>query len=206
MKNVYNIINTLRTFIVPKPELIYHNNYELLISVVLSAQTTDKHVNMVTKDLFLKYSTPKLLSEANLLQVIDIIKPLGLYRNKSKNIIELSKIIVEKYDGEVPQTFTALTSLPGVGRKTAQVVLALGFNIPSLPVDTHVFRVAKRLLLVPENSNILDVELKLKELVKEEDWIEVHHLFLLFGRYYCMAKNPMCDGCLLKKYCINKGR
>ncbi len=204
MNRIYNIINILRGFINPTPELIYHNNYELLIAVVLSAQTTDKHVNIITADLFKKYPDLKSLSEAFLDDVIEIIKPLGLYMNKASNIINLSKIVVEKYNGIIPSSFDDLTSLPGVGRKTAQVVQALGFNIPALPVDTHVHRVSLRLKIVDENSSVLDVELKLKKIIKKEDWIEAHHLFLLFGRYYCKSKNPMCDSCKLKMYCRKK--
>ncbi len=204
MNRIYNIINILRGFINPTPELIYHNNYELLIAVVLSAQTTDKHVNIITADLFKKYPDLKSLSEAFLDDVIEIIKPLGLYMNKASNIINLSKIVVEKYNGIIPSSFDDLKSLPGVGRKTAQVVQALGFNIPALPVDTHVHRVSLRLKIVDENSSVLDVELKLKKIIKKEDWIEAHHLFLLFGRYYCKSKNPMCDSCKLKMYCGKK--
>ncbi len=204
MNRVYNIINILRSFIIPSPELEYSSNYELIIAVVLSAQTTDKHVNIVTKDLFKKYSDVESLSKASYEDVLSIIKPLGLYVNKGHNIINLSKTIVERYNGIVPSSFESLTSLPGVGRKTAQVVQALGFNIPALPVDTHVDRVSKKLKLVKEDSSVLDVELKLKKIIKKEDWIESHHLFLLFGRYYCKSKNPLCENCKLKMYCRKK--
>jgi endonuclease III len=201
MSRTEDILNELSLFIIPHPELNYSNNYELLIATLLSSQTTDKHVNLITPSLFSKYPSTKELMKANILDVINIIKPLGLSNIKGKNIILLSKTIEEKYIGVIPNTLEDLESLPGVGRKTAQVVLALGFNIPSLPVDTHIFRVSKRLGIVGINDNILDVELKLKNDINKDRWIEAHHLLLLFGRYYCKAKMPLCEDCKMKKYC-----
>ena len=201
MSRTEEILNELSLFIIPHPELNYRNNYELLIATLLSSQTTDKHVNLITPSLFSKYPSTKELMKANILDVINIIKPLGLSNIKGKNIILLSKTIEEKYNGVIPNTLEDLESLPGVGRKTAQVVLALGFNIPSLPVDTHVFRVSKRLGIVGLNDNILEVELKLKNDINRDRWIEAHHLLLLFGRYYCKAKMPLCENCKMKKYC-----
>ncbi len=201
MSRTEDILNELSLFIIPYPELKYSNNYELLIATILSSQTTDKHVNLITPSLFSKYPSFKELIGANVLEVIDIIKPLGLSNIKGKNIILLAKMVEEKYDGVIPNTIEELTSLPGVGRKTAQVVLGLGFNIPSLPVDTHVSRVSKRLGIADLDDNILDVEFKLKREINKNRWIEAHHLLLLFGRYYCKAKNPLCKDCKIKKYC-----
>jgi endonuclease-3 len=201
MTRVYDILNILRTFIEPRCELNYRNSYELLIAVVLSAQTTDKHVNQITIPLFEKYDDVYKLSKADVSSIKEIIKPLGLADVKSRNISNLAKIIVEKHNGIVPNTFDDLINLPGVGRKTAQVVLAEGFKIPALPVDTHVERVSKRLGLVKEKDSVLDVELNLKKIIKREDWILSHHLLLLFGRYYCKKASPMCENCKLKEYC-----
>ena len=196
------IINILRTIIInPKPELDFKNIYELTIAVILSAQTTDKKVNIVTKDLFLKYPSFNELKDADIDDVIDIIKPLGLYQNKAKNIILCSKKIIDKYSGIVPNTLDELTKISGIGRKCASVILALGYNIPALPVDTHLYRMAKRLGYIKNNESILMAEEAYKKYIKVNDWIEAHHLFLLFGRYYCTSKSPKCDSCKLIKYC-----
>ena len=180
-------------------ELIYHNTYELLIAVVLSAQTTDVSVNKVTPLLFSKYPTVDKLAEASLEDVMSIIKPIGLYKNKSTNIINLSKKICQDFDMKVPDNFEDLTSLPGVGRKTANVVLAEGFNIPRIAVDTHVERVSKRLDLVENNKSVLEVELELMGLIEQKDWHKGHHYLLFFGRYFCTAKKPRCNECFHKE-------
>ena len=185
----------------PNPELDFNNNFELLCAVMLSAQTTDKRVNIVTKDLFLKYPKPENLMNANIEDVISIIKSVGLANNKANNLVMLSKILYEQYNSTVPNTLEELTKLPGVGRKTANVVLALGFNIPSLPVDTHVFRMAKRFGFINESNTLLEAEQNLKKYIDESSWIEAHHLLLLFGRYHCKSQNPLCKECKLKKYC-----
>lgn len=185
----------------PKPELDFNNNYELLVAVVLSAQTTDKRVNIVSKDLFKKYPSFNELKDANNEELINIIKPLGLANNKAKSLIELSNQIVSDFNGIVPNNLNDLTKLKGVGRKTANVVLALGFNIPAFPVDTHVERIAKRLGYAKFDDDIILVENKLKKYIDKDKWILSHHLFLLFGRYHCKAINPMCIDCKLKKYC-----
>ena len=182
-------------------ELNYNNVFELIIAVSLSAQTTDKSVNKITPELFKKYSTPFLLANANVEDVEEIIKSIGLYKNKSRNIINLSKIIVEKYNGIIPNNQSDLESLPGVGRKTANVVLTEGFKIPRIPVDTHVDRVSKRFGLVEENATVLDVENKLMSLIDESNWHKAHHLILFMGRYKCLAKNPKCDDCFYKDKC-----
>ena len=188
----------------PKPELDFKNNFELLCAVMLSAQTTDKRVNSVTKDLFLKYPDPKSMMEADVNDIINIIFSVGLSNNKANNLISLSKMLYEKYDSIVPSTIEELTTLPGVGRKTASVVLALGFNIPALPVDTHVHRMAYRLGFIKKDDNVIKAEESLKKYIDRSEWIEAHHLLLLFGRYHCKSKNPICKECKLKKYCKNK--
>ena len=201
------IINILKEEIKdPKPELDFTNNYELLIAVVLSAQTTDKRVNEVTKPLFDRYKDFYELSHANICDVKDIINKLGFANNKSKNIIELSKIIVDKYNGIIPADFTELENLPGVGHKTASVVLALGYNIPAIPVDTHLYRMAKRLGYIKENDSILLAEESYKKYIDKNEWILSHHLLLLFARYKCKAISPLCDCCKLKKYCKYKSK
>lgn len=199
------IINILKDIIKnPAPELDFNNNFELIIAVVLSAQTTDKRVNIVTKELFKKYPNPESLASADYNDVYNIIAPLGLAKVKTKNIMDLANSIHTEYSDIVPNDFDSLTKLPGVGRKTASVVLALGFKIPAIPVDTHLYRMAKRLGYIKMDDSIEVAEINYKKYIPKEDWIDSHHLFLLFGRYYCKAKNPMCDGCRLKKYCKYK--
>lgn len=184
-----------------KCELIYHNVFELLIAVSLSAQTTDKAVNKVTPILFAKYPDAYALAQADILDVEQILAPIGLFKNKSRNIINLSKKLVEKYQGNVPNYQSDLESLPGVGRKTANVVLTEGFNIPRLPVDTHVERVSKRLGIVEDDKSVLETELTLMSLIPEENWHKAHHLLLFMGRYQCFAKKPNCQNCILFEQC-----
>ena len=199
------IVNILREIITnPKAELDFINNYELITAVILSAQTTDKKVNMVTKELFLKYPDYKNLKDADINDVINIIKPLGLANNKSRSIINMAKAVCDEYNGVLPNTLEELTKLPGVGRKTASVVLALGFNIPAMPVDTHLHRMAIRFGYIKDGEDVLKAEEAYKKYIPEEEWIDAHHLFLLFGRYHCKAQNPECDGCKLKDYCNKK--
>ena len=175
-------------------ELDYNNLFELIIAVSLSAQTTDKRVNEVTKILFSKYGNYELLKDANISEVENILKPLGMYKIKAKNIIELSKKIDSL--GFIPNSYETLTSLPGVGRKSANVILSEYFKIPKIAVDTHVYRVSKRLNLA--SGSILDVENKLMELFNEDYWYYMHIHLVLLGRYICKAKNPLCDKCLIK--------
>ena len=205
-KNKSNeIINILKTIITnPKPELDFNNNYELIISVILSAQTTDKRVNIITKDLYNKYKNYNELANANIEDLIEIIKPLGLAKSKANNIIELSKIIHNDYNDILPNTLEELIKLPGVGRKTASVVLALGFNIPAMPVDTHLHRMAIRFGYIKKNQDVKAAEESFKKYIPKEEWIEAHHLFLLFGRYHCKAISPLCNDCKLKEYCNKK--
>lgn len=185
-----------------KGELDHKNDFELLIAVVLSAQTTDKAVNIVTKELFSSYNDPFKLAKADPSDVMRIINKIGLYRNKTKNIIELSKIIVDKYNGIVPNNREDLITLPGVGRKTANVVISIAFNEPAIAVDTHVERVSKRLDLADSNDNVLTVEKKLMKKFPKNRWTKLHHQLIFFGRYHCKAKNPSCKTCPLADICI----
>ncbi len=195
------IIEELRKIITPRCELDFNNNFELICAVMLSAQTTDKAVNKYTPELFSKYPNAKSMSKANPYDVEEIIKPLGLSKNKSNNLVNLSKVLVEKYNSVIPHTLEELMELPGVGRKTASVVLALGFGIPAFPVDTHVYRVARRLKMAKMDDDILTVEEKLRRQIPKRKWTDSHHLLLLFGRYYCKSKKSLCEQCSLKKYC-----
>jgi len=197
-----DIIKQLRIiFPDAKCELDYHNNFELLIAVLLSAQTTDQKVNKVTKKLFAKYPDAKSMKEAGMDEVIEIIKPLGLANNKSKNIITLSKTLWQDYQGVVPDKYEQLVQLAGVGRKTANVVLLEAFRIPTIPVDTHVERVSKRLGLVDKDAGVKQVEERLMELLSKSYWIEAHQLLIHFGRYLCKAIKPECDKCPFTKIC-----
>jgi len=184
-----------------KAELDFENNFELIVAVVLSAQTTDIAVNKVTKDLFKYYPTPQKLMDADIDHVMAILKSIGLYRTKAKNIIELYNILVKSYDGEVPSDRKALESLPGVGRKTANVVLSNAFGIPALAVDTHILRISKRLGLADENDDALAVEKKLNQKFPKELWHKLHHQLIFFGRYHCTARKPNCDTCKMQAIC-----
>lgn len=183
--------------------LNYNKDYELVIAVMLSAQTTDKAVNNITIDLFNKYKTVEEFAEANLFDVEKSIQKLGMYKVKAKNIIGIAKALVEKYDGKVPENKELLTSLPGVGVKTANVVRAELFNIPEIAVDTHILRISKRLALTEENDGPLEVEVNLRKLFKKEQYIKLHHQLIWFGRTICKAKSPNCENCKLTKYCKN---
>ena len=176
-------------------ELIHRNNFELLIAVVLSAQTTDTSVNKVTKNLFAKYPDAYTLAQGDLEDVMSLIKSIGLYQNKTKNIINLAKDLVKKFDGEVPSTREELESLSGVGRKTCNVILSNCFNYPAFAVDTHVSRVSKRLLIANKDDDVNTIEKKLMRFFPSELWGKLHHQFIFFGRYKCKAKNPDCEDC-----------
>lgn len=197
------IINELSLFIDPICELDFRNNYELICAVMLSAQTTDKSVNLVSPELFRRYSNLDELSKANPNDIEPIIRSIGLSKNKSMNLVKMANAIIDNYNGDIPNTIEDLITLPGVGRKTASVVLALGFKIPAFPVDTHVSRVSKRLKMSNEDDDVLKIEEKLKKSIPKDMWIDAHHLMLLFGRYYCTSKNPKCDGCRMKRFCKN---
>ena len=191
----------LKMFPNAKCELTYGSIFQLLIAVSLSAQTTDKRVNECTPILFNKYPEIKDLAYADIDEVKQIIKPIGMVNTKAKNIIGIARIIHEKYNDEVPKDVDVLLTLPGVGIKTTNVLLAEGYKIPAFPVDTHVNRVAKRLKIATLNDDVTDVERKLKKKVPKDLWIQMHHSMIFFGRYFCKAIAPSCDKCELKGKC-----
>ena len=182
-------------------ELFYTKDYELVIAVMLSAQTTDKSVNNVTRILFNKYQSLDALNDAPLEDIEEIIKQIGLYKNKAKNLKGIVKDLIEKFNYQVPSDKDLLQTLPGVGNKTAGVIRAEIFKIPDLPVDTHVARIAKRLGLAKKDDEPIEIERKLKRLIPEERWIKSHHQLIHFGRYFCTARNPQCANCKIKDYC-----
>lgn len=180
--------------------LDYTDAFTLLCAIMLSAQTTDKHVNQITPKLFLKYKTPECMAAASMDDIIEIIKPLGLAKSKAKYLIELSKMIVNKYDSVIPKDIKELETLPGVGHKTASVYLSEIYHEPHIAVDTHVFRVSNR-LGIASASNVTKTEKDLMDYFEEEDYIKAHHGLLFLGRYCCLSKNPKCNECDLKIYC-----
>ena len=186
-----------------KCALDHENNFELLIAVVLSAQTTDVSVNKVTPALFKAYPTPEALAKADPADVAEIIKTIGLYKNKSNNIVRLAQKLSEDFGSEVPSDFDELLSLPGVGRKTANVILAEAFEVPAIAVDTHVFRVANRIGLT-DASDVTETERRLKERIPRDKWIRTHHLLIFHGRKVCHARKPDCGNCLLAEICKNR--
>ncbi len=182
-------------------ELNHKNVFELLIAVMLSAQTTDLAVNKVTENLFKNYQTLEDYQKADVVAIEEVIRRIGLYRNKAKNIKNCVNSLVDNFDSKVPKEIENLISLSGVGRKTANVVRAVGFDIPAIPVDTHVERIAKRLGLASENDSVLTVEKKLAKKLPKEKWNKLHHCFIFFGRYHCTSRRPHCDQCELTSYC-----
>ena len=202
MKNSTYIIKKLnQLYPDAKCELIHHNDFELLIAVVLSAQTTDERVNSVTPSLFKKYPDAKSLSKAKNTDVEKIIKPIGLYHNKALNIIKLSEELCTRFDGNVPDNREQLQSLPGVGRKTANVILNNCFDYPAFAVDTHVSRVSKRLGIADVDDSVELIEEKLMNCYPKKNWGKLHHQFIFFGRYKCKAKKPECNNCPFTKIC-----
>lgn len=185
----------------PHCELEYFDDFSFLCAVVLSAQTTDKAVNLVTKPLFLKYPTVFDIATSSEDELIPILRPIGLMKNKSHYLIKISKAIVEGYGGKVPHDFNELIKLPGVGRKTANVFLAEIDKRPAIAVDTHVNRVSYRLGLSSSIDNVLKTEHELEAGFDEKDWIKVHYGLLFMGRYKCLSKNPKCSDCNLKSIC-----
>lgn len=205
MSNVNIILNYLDELIPnPKCELDYNKDYELLIAVMLSAQTTDKRVNQVTKELFKKYNSLEKLKDAELSDIEGYVRVLGNYTKKSKAVIDIASILYNEYDKKVPNDRSLLEDLPMVGRKTTNVVLSELYGIPNIAVDTHVERVSKRLKLAKDKSSVLEVENVLKRKVPKDRWIRFHHQMVLFGRYYCTAKSPKCNDCKLKDICKHK--
>ena len=187
-------------------ELTHSNNFELLIAVILSAQTTDVAVNKVTPELFNKYPTVCELANAKLEDVENILKTIGLYKNKAKNIIKTAEILCLDHNSIVPNSREILESLPGVGRKTANVVLSNAFGVPLIAVDTHVARVSKRLGLAKESDDVLKIEQKLYKKFKPERYTKLHHQLIFFGRYHCLAKKPKCYECPLVDICVYKNK
>ena len=190
----------------PKCELNYNNDYELLIAIVLSAQSTDKRVNSVTPIIFNKYDSLKTLKKASLKDLENIIRPVGSFRRKASYIKDIATILDDKYNGIVPCDREKLIELPGVGRKTANVFLSEFYNIPAIAVDTHVERVSKRLKLASKGDNVLQIEKKLERYFSKDTWARRHLQLVLFGRYYCKAIKPECMNCKLKDMCIEKNK
>ena len=184
-------------------ELFYKRDYELVIAVMLSAQTTDRSVNAVTPILFENYPSLDDLNKASLEDIEENLKPIGLYKNKAKNLKGIVKDLIERFNYVVPSDKEQLMTLPGVGNKTAGVIRAEIFQIPDLPVDTHILRIAKRLKLAKKDDEPIDVERKLKKIIPEERWIKSHHQLIHFGRYFCTARSPQCENCKIRDMCIN---
>ncbi|MCI7620024.1 MAG: endonuclease III [Firmicutes bacterium] len=186
----------------PEAECALHhkNVFQLIVAVALSAQTTDKSVNVVTPSLFERYPDAEALAAADVEEVSEYIKRIGMYKTKAKNIVGMAQKLVSDYDGQVPEDYDALVSLPGVGRKTANVVLSVGFGHQRIAVDTHVFRVANRIGLVHE-KDVLKTELSLMERIPEERWSRTHHSLIYHGRQCCDARKPKCDDCPINMLC-----
>ncbi|WP_448162989.1 endonuclease III [Bacillus mobilis] len=182
-------------------ELIHDNPFELVIAVALSAQCTDALVNKVTKNLFQKYKTPEDYLSVSLEELQQDIRSIGLYRNKAKNIQKLCRMLLDDYDGKVPEDRDELTKLPGVGRKTANVVVSVAYGIPAIAVDTHVERVSKRLAICRWKDSVLEVEKTLMKKIPMDEWSVTHHRMIFFGRYHCKAQRPQCKECPLLEVC-----
>ena len=188
---------------IPKGELEYINPYTLLVAVVLSAQATDVGVNRATRPLFEKVRTPEEMLALGEAKLKDYIKTIGLYNSKAKNVIALSRILIERHASQVPPSREAMETLPGVGRKTANVVLNIAFGEPTIAVDTHIFRVSNRTGLAP-GKNPLEVETRLERVVPDERKMHAHHWLILHGRYVCKARKPDCPGCVVRELCAYK--
>ncbi|HDX9629549.1 TPA: endonuclease III [Bacillus cereus] len=182
-------------------ELIHENPFELVIAVALSAQCTDALVNKVTKNLFQKYKTPEDYLSVSLEELQQDIRSIGLYRNKAKNIQKLCQMLLDDYNGKVPEDRDELTKLPGVGRKTANVVVSVAYGIPAIAVDTHVERVSKRLAICRWKDSVLEVEKTLMKKIPMDEWSVTHHRMIFFGRYHCKAQRPQCEECRLLEVC-----
>ena len=199
--NILEIINAVDVlYDNPKCELVFSNNYELLVAVILSAQCTDKRVNQVTSELFKEYNTPNKMITLSQEELENKIRSCGFFHNKAKHILEASRDLVEKYDGEVPNDKSKLKALAGVGEKTANVVLSLAFNIPAIAVDTHVFRVSNRLGLA-NSKDVFKTQKQLENILPRDKWSKFHYALVLHGRYVCKAQRPRCEECELKDFC-----
>lgn len=184
-----------------KTELRYTEPFQLLIAVILSAQCTDKRVNMITPALFEAFPAPEVLAASNKEAVFEYIKSVSYPNNKSRHLVEMAKVLVEKYNGKVPSTIEELLQIPGVGRKTANVIASIVFNVPALAVDTHVFRVSNRIGLTNDSKTPLETEKELTKHIPKRLWSTAHHWLILHGRYTCIARKPKCEECGLKEYC-----
>lgn len=205
MTSNYLIENLDKLFPDARCELNYTKDYELLIATVLSAQCTDKRVNEVTKVLFSKYDI-NTLSSANLKDIESIIRSCGSYTKKAYYIKTIAEKLVSDYEGKVPNDREYLENLPGVGRKTCNVVLSNLYNVPAIAVDTHVARVSVRLGFAKKNDSVLTIEKKLMKKLPKENWSRVHHQLVLFGRYKCIARKPICKDCTFIEYCKEKNK
>lgn len=198
VKEVLNILN--KEYPDAQCELNHNSPYELLVATILSAQCTDVRVNQVTSELFDYYNTPAKIIEMGIERLEDYIKPCGFYRNKAKNIMGASLMILNQYNGEVPDTVKGLMKLPGVGKKTANVVASTCFGVQAIAVDTHVFRLSNRIGIVNE-KNVEDTEKSLQKKIEKNMWTKAHHLLIFHGRRTCKARKPLCEQCVINSYC-----
>lgn len=185
----------------PRTELHYENPYQILVAVILSAQCTDKRVNMITPALFSAFPTPEALAAGTQEQIFDLIKSCSYPNNKTKSLMGMARKLVDDFGGEVPDDIDSLMSLPGVGRKTANVILSVVFNHPAMAVDTHVFRVAERIGLTTRSKNVRNTEKELTDRIPDEVLSMAHHWLILHGRYVCKARKPQCDRCFIADVC-----
>ena len=188
---------------IAESELVFHNEYELLVAVMLSAQCTDKRVNMVTPKLFEQYPTPQALAQASEEEIFQIIRSISYPNAKSKHLKGMAEKLISDYQGQVPNTVEALQTLPGVGRKTANVVCAVAWNQPTMAVDTHIFRVSERIGLTTHSKNPLQTEKTLIQYIPQHLIPKAHHWLLLHGRYICQARKPKCEQCGIRKWCAS---
>ena len=201
MKEIAEVIEIMRgLYPEAECELHYKDKFQLLVAVVLSAQTTDKSVNQVTPLIFERFPGPEELAEADISELETMLRHIGMYRTKSKNIKALSKMLISEHGGQVPPRYEELIELPGVGRKTANVVLSVGFGVPRIAVDTHVFRLANRIGLTAE-KDVLKTEIALMKVIPKDRWIMMHHALIWHGRRICIARNPRCDQCGISDLC-----
>ena len=199
-KNILNYFSKHHP--VAETELNYSNPFELLVAVILSAQCTDKRVNLVTAKLFEKFPNAQLLASASTDEIFRYVRSVSYPNNKSKHLVGMAKMLLEKFDGEVPENIENLQQLPGVGRKTANVIASVIFNAPAIAVDTHVFRVSNRLGLTRNSKNPLQTEKKLLKYIPQQQLGIAHHWLILHGRYVCIARKPKCGQCELKGWCL----
>ena len=200
-QDVLEIIKAVdELYVNPKCELVFSSNYELLVAVILSTQCTDKRVNQVTSVLFKEYNTPEKMITLSQEQLEEKIRSCGFFHNKAKHILDCSKDLLDKYNGEIPSNKKQLMALAGVGEKTANVVLATAFNVPAIAVDTHVFRVSNRLGLA-KSKDVLKTQKQLEKVLPKDKWIKFHYALVLHGRYVCKSQRPNCETCGLKEYC-----